>query len=344
MIFAGIASRVFAVDKDSPPTIDVWYGPHQVFGRAGLAQRWVNILGNVADPDSQVANLSYRLNGGDPVTMRIGPDSRRLLNPGDFNVELDPAQLKAGDNRLVIEAVNSSGAKSTVSVTVTYEKRAGPLPLPYTIDWSKVGSAQEVLQIVDGKWRWDAQGIRPLELGYDRMLAIGDSRWTNYQATVPVTVHGVDPNAFQAKESGDHAGISVDMRWIGHSDDPRACPPPHCGWNPVGAFNKFFFMPDGNNFLGLKLQEKEEGFPTIPYRFVVGHTYVFKAAVRTTPQGNRYQFKVWDQATEKEPAAWMFDRVTTPGMTSTEPDHGAFSLVAHHTDVTWGNVVVEALP
>ena len=33
------------------PNIDVWYGPYQVFGQAGIPQRFINVMGNAADPD-----------------------------------------------------------------------------------------------------------------------------------------------------------------------------------------------------------------------------------------------------------------------------------------------------
>ena len=342
LISTSLLPRLNVLPDTTAPVIDVWYGTHQTFGQAGLAQYWVNVLGNVSDPESGIKHLRYQLNGGAPVTMRLGPDGRRLGAKGDFNAELDPAGLRDGDNTLQFEAVNGKGLASRVTVTLSYHHVVPPLP--FVIDWSKVHNAQQVLQVVDGKWRWDASGIRPLELHYDRMIAIGDQSWTNYQVTVPVTFHGYAPDAFQSKEGGKHAGISVDMRWMGHSDDPAQCDPPRCGWNPVGDFNKYFIMPDGKNFLGLKVREKEASFPTIPARFEVGHTYIFKASVQTTPDGNRYRLKVWEQGAQTEPAKWMFDRMSLPGKGAlVNPNHGAFSLVAHQSDVTFGNIRVEPI-
>ncbi len=326
----------------TPPVITVWYGQHQHFGQNGLAQRWVNVLGNASDPQSSISKLSYRLNGGAPVAMRMGPANRRLWLPGDFDVELDPNSLRAGDNQVSITAVNGSGQVTTTQVTVTFQHKVPKLP--YVIDWSKVKDLQQVLQVVDGKWQWDANGIRPVELGYDRMLALGDTSWTNYMITVPVTVHGFDEAAFNEKESGNHAGISVDLRWLGHSNDPVVCAPPHCGWNPVGDFNKYFYKPNGDHFLGLKVKEKQDNFPTLPYEFHIGHTYIFKASVQTTAQGNLYRMKVWEQGTP-EPAKWMFEQVAVPGSGPEDnPPSGGIALVAHHSDVTFGNVTVTPLP
>jgi hypothetical protein len=344
LITAGFAPRIIASLDRTPPVIDVWYGNHQTFGQPAMAQSWVNILGNVSDPQSGIATLRYRLNNGSFVSARIGPDDRRLEKPGDFNLEIDPAALREGDNTVLIEARNHTGLKTQATVTVTYHH--GKASLPFQIDWSKVTDAQQVLQIVDGKWTWDASGIRPVELGYDRMLNVGDATWTNYEVTVPVTVHGIDPDAFKESAGGDHAGISIDMRWIGHSDDPRKCDPePHCGWNPVGNFNKYWFLPSGNNYLGLKILEDEKEFATLPYKVQIGHTYIFKTSVQTTPKGNLYRFKVWEPSVQDEPPDWMFERLATPGLGGlTNPDHGGFALVAHETDVTFGNITVTPLP
>ena len=132
--------------------------------------------------------------------------------------------------------------------------------------------------------------------------------WTDYQVTVPVTVHGFDKSAFIQATGGRHAGISVDLRWLGHSDVPRICDQPHCGWDPVGNFNKYFYMKDGVTFLGIKVKEKEEGFPTHPYKFQIGHTYIFKASVQTTPRGNQYRMKVWEKGTP-EPTGWTLENL-----------------------------------
>ena len=69
----------------TPPTIDVWYGPQQVFGNVAVPQRWVNIVGKVSDSDGVTA-LTYSLNGGPELPLSIGPDGRRLEETGDFNI------------------------------------------------------------------------------------------------------------------------------------------------------------------------------------------------------------------------------------------------------------------
>jgi hypothetical protein len=95
------------LDEASPPTINIWYGSTQNFGYRGMPQRQINILGNVTDPDDtnpeevEIVSLSYTLNDGDPKNLSMGPDTRRLLKKGDFNVELFDDELSVGVNTLL---------------------------------------------------------------------------------------------------------------------------------------------------------------------------------------------------------------------------------------------------
>ena len=65
----------------TPPVIVVWYGDHQFFGWPGLAQKWVNLLGNILDLESGIREVTYTLNDGKNTPLRLGPDSRRLERP-----------------------------------------------------------------------------------------------------------------------------------------------------------------------------------------------------------------------------------------------------------------------
>ena len=158
-------------EVSASPTIDVWYGTNQQFGQLGNAQQWVNILGNVSDPDG-IASLTYTLNGGSVQPLSVGPDDRRLALPGDFNVEIDRADLNIGSNEVQITAVDNLGNANSQTVSVDYAENVWPLP--YTIDWSSVNNIQDVAQIVDGKWTLEPGGVRISEVDYDRVLAIGD--------------------------------------------------------------------------------------------------------------------------------------------------------------------------
>lgn len=88
--------------------IDVWYGHNQKFGQVGTPQKWVNILGNVADSNN-IDSLVYSLNDGDEVSLSIGPDTRRLSRAGDFNIDIARDMLKEGENKVLIKAVDKQG-------------------------------------------------------------------------------------------------------------------------------------------------------------------------------------------------------------------------------------------
>ena len=174
--------------------IDVWYGDVQSFGTPGDAQTAINILGSV---ESDVVSLSYSLNGGELRELSIGADTRRLQNDGDFNIDLDYAELDGSstDDVITIYATLTNGTVFTTDVTVEYES-GNSWDADYSIDWSAVTNLQDVVQVVDGTWSWDADGARPVDLGYDRLLVLGDDSWDNYELSTTITGHdfeNVDP-------------------------------------------------------------------------------------------------------------------------------------------------------
>ena len=145
------------------PVIDVWNGLSQTFGSIGQPQRWVNVLGNVSDPDG-LSDLTFSLNGELDRPLSVGP-FRRLENAGDFNVEIDYAELLDGTNYIDITAVDGLGNVSIETVIVEYE--AGNVwPLSYEIAWDSVAEVTDVAQVVDGKWEIVDGQLRPAELGY----------------------------------------------------------------------------------------------------------------------------------------------------------------------------------
>ena len=103
--------------------ITAWYGDSQPAGQNGDPQPWVNILGEYSGSGS----LSYTLNGGSPVNLTLGSDSRRLWNDGDFNVDLPIDDLQTGNNTVVI----TDGSENT-TVTVNYQPQSSSPPMPST--------------------------------------------------------------------------------------------------------------------------------------------------------------------------------------------------------------------
>lgn len=314
------------------PEIDVWYGLTQSFGHIGTPQDQINILGNVSDPQG-VKTLTFSLNSGDERTLSIGPDSRRLVNAGDFNVEIfyDDIDLVAGANSLVISATDNADNLSQVTVTVNYTD-LNTWTLPYSTDWGTATLIEDEAQVVDGLWDIVAGGVRTTEPGYDRLIAIGDVDWDDYEVSVPVTINSTP---------GETAGLGIMLRWNGHTDDPVSGWQPKSGWIPFGAVGWYRWLDDyfddrlqiyGNE--GHILAEEINGRSLVP-----GTTYVFKIRVETVPgQGSLYTLKVWEQV-DTEPDGWDLMGQADIG----DPSNGSFLLLAHLVDATFGDVTVNEL-
>jgi hypothetical protein len=347
-----------------PGAIDIWYGTEQNFG-PGRPQFWANILGKVQNPD-QVTSLRYALNGGVWNDLTVGPDDRRLAYPGDFNIELDFDDLQVGANTVVIEATYQYGGQTTRTVTANYDN--GPLPLDseMVIDWSSVDSINDVALAVDGKWTLDqaSSTVRTAEPGYDRLIAIGDVGWEYYEVEVPVIIHD------QANPDwpliSPQTLVGMILRWEGHSNneyylqvkpDPRE--QPREGWWPLGALVAYEGFGDSEPTLSLssnnlfrldsyptRESKAIEGFPQLDF----GTTYIFKAQVLPDPLGSGqdiYQFKLWPQD-GTEPGNWEVAGFENTGEDNTyDPggiDTGSLVLLAHHSDVSFGNVIIRPLP
>lgn len=316
----------------SGPVVEVWHGAHQVFGTGGEPQRWVNVLGNVRDPDG-LGSLTYTLNGGPEQFLNKGTNGQRLQNEGDFNVEIAYADLVPGLNEVIIHAVDGIGLATDETVQVEYVVDPAP-STALSIDWSTVTDASDVVQVVDGNWVRVPGGMRIVELGYDRIVAMGDIDWTDYEAEVEITLNTpVDPSS---NDVGCVVGLAT--RWTGHFDwfggQPRV------GWNPLGALINYMWLEDGS-FDGLAYWQSEGQltFPGGPTPApAVGVPYIYKMRTETLPSGNvQFRFKMWPSG-QTEPNHW------TINYTSHEsPSNGSLIVVTHYADITIGNVTVVPL-
>lgn len=309
-----------------PPDIEVWYGDHQQFGQHGSPQTWVNILGNVQDEDG-IASLVYVLNGNitEALPLSVGPDTRRLQDHGDFNIDIDTERLveaSEGVNTVEIIATDRYGNTSRRTVTVTYQPDVPSLP--YTVDWASfetIHRVQDVAHIIDGRWMIENGQLRTQRVGYDRVVGIGDVTWQDYEVTVPVTIH---------RERGD-GSVGIVLRWTGHTDLAARCEQPKCGYLPVGTITWYSL---GNQMLNLFDDDAR-----LPYPLEIGRPYIFKARVQTVGDLIEYHFKVWPQD-EAEPDGWL--------LTATDPvsemPNGSVLLVSHWVDVSFGNVTIAPLP
>lgn len=337
--FGGVAllSLLWITQSLAVPTINVFGGLNQSYGQLGNPQEAINILGNVSDPNG-IQSLTYRLNGAPPINLSMGPDTRRLLRNGDFNIDIYTSSLNAGANTVIITAVNNLSETRTETVTVNYT--VGQLwPLPYNVNWSSATSINSVAQIVDGQWTLSGGTVRATYLGYDRLVAIGDKTWTDYEVTVPVTIYGIDPAGFGYPSNGP--GVGLVFRWTGHTDYPIAGMQPKTGYLPLGAIGWYNWDQSGGGvrlkLLGNDLNTLQEDFSGFTMAF--GVTYIFKMRVTTIPGvGGEYKMKVW-QSGLSEPSSWTLQGTETLA----DPQSGSFCLVSHHVDATFGNVSVVAI-
>lgn len=315
------------------PTITVWYGHEQHFGQLGNPQQWINILGSVSPPQD-IASLTYTLNAGPPLPLSIGPDSRRLLSPGDFNVEIDINYLVDGQNLVAITALDNAGASTTETVTAYYT--AGTVwPEDYAVDWSTVTNIQDVAQVTDGLWAIEGDAIRPVVTGYDRAVAVGDITWDDYEAKALITLHGAGRSG--AAGSRSEGGYGLWLRWPGHSawDDAQ----PRWGWHPSGA-NCWYHVSNQSLFIGGEHGICSPACPSQDRVLELGTPYWFKMRTQSVPdEGTYYACRVWPVG-GLEPATWDVEGMEGPS----DVPGGSCLIVAHLVDISIGTIEIQRLP
>lgn len=320
------SSATFTMTVEDP--IDLWHGETQRFGSPGAAQSAINILGTVA---ANVVELSYSLNGGALRPLSIGPDTRRLHDEGDFNIDIDYAELdgSAADDVVTIHATLDSGAEFTRDVTVQYEAGNDWSP-DYAIDWETVTDLRDVVQVVDGTWSWDADGVRPVDLGYDRLLVLGDQSWDNYELNLTITPEDLENADPRGRDGG---AFAIGMLWGGHTDEPVSVSQPASGWEPGAAF---FYT---SRLSSHSYHSYSERLGASSLSLAEGQTYNATVRVEQTGLYDRvYSMRIWEEGTS-EPDAWTLQTVETFSIDEA-PATGAIYLNAHYYDVVFGDLSV----
>ena len=322
------------VATGAAPTIELYYGDEQRFGQHGHAQPRINLLGVVSDHTS-VESLTFTLNGGAPQPLKMGVDLRRLSRPGAFNAEIERKDLR-DDTNVVVIAAKPKNASPPVRRTVRVSYTAGrKTTLPHTVKWANARRIDDVAEVMDGYWKLTPDGVRTLDPYYDRVIAIGDMSWTDYEAVTSVIFHRflADVIAPKGPPYSNHGHASVLLRWQGHPDDGQQ---PRTKWHPCG---------------GLAMWRADAGVPGSEWvwqggetgiiaregkkrSLEIGRRYMIRARVETLAgPRTRYSVKGWP-AGEPEPKDW--DLVAVDG--ENDVQSGSFLLVAHHSDVTFGDV------
>jgi hypothetical protein len=338
------------------PEIEVWYGKRQYFGYSGVPQHWVNILGRVCQEGGKITSLEYCLNnqknkaGKDSlISLFIGPqpDSivpRRLMQKGDFNIELDVKNLKNGMNSLQIIAENCIGLKAKEIVSFDFDGMSGKNDT-INPDWSTGINIQRSLQIIDGKWQWDQNGIRTTEPGYDRILAFGDTLWSDVDIYAEVVLNRIPDTLECPGMKRDGTGFGFLIHWLGHSDDPVPGMKPKCGWFPSGG--DCWYVAEqavGEKEFGNVLWQIDS-YPSDGKRgilkcepLVLGKSYNVRMQYKTIDGNGNYRLKIW-AVENMEPVYWH--------LTETAADnnlkYGSVLFVAHYVDATLKKIVAKPL-
>ena len=313
-----------------------WYGPIQSFGTKGQAQRWVNVLGQIRPPD-QIESAAFSLNRGPEKPLSLGGDLHRLAMEGDFNVELAWDEVASGENTFSVSATLRNGETAHREVVVRVEN-GNRWPLPYAIDFFEVESLQDVVHVVDGNWSLEADGVRTVQRYYDRVLALGDTTWRDYEAIVRLTIHSFTPPEPEPP-TYDVTHFGVAMRWRGHHEDRFQ---PNRKWFPLGAQGEFLMKTAADRSRWRILFDQSEEKPHLyspKFNTVrLGKPIFVRAQVETLPDGRtRYRFKQWEQG-GLEPLEWDVE-----GLEADDYPSGALCLVPHNTDVTIHEVRVEPM-
>ncbi|UWR25823.1 cadherin-like domain-containing protein [Sulfitobacter sp. S223] len=315
--------------------ITVWEGSQQSFGSNGEGQQFINVLGNV---DAVVTGLSYTLNGGAVRQLSIGADTRRLQDTGDFNIDIRYSALdgSAADDIILITATTELGDVFTQEVVIDYEDGIAWDP-NYAIDWSTQTNVSDAVQIADGRWEIGPDGLRPTQLGYDRVVVMGDAGWDNYQLNTTITMHDLLNSDPRGRDGG---GFAIGMLWTGHTNDPISGFQPLSGWEPGAAF--FYTDKNGDGTGRLDLHPSRDFFSelnTMALSLDEGATYNFTVQVEQVALYDRlFSVRIWEEGTA-EPEAWTMQGVQTFDI-SDAPQTGSVYFNAHYFDVSFGDVTV----
>ena len=334
MVFSQ-AAKPAAPQSVGASTIDVWYGDGQKFGHLGNPQQWVNILGNVS-ATAGVKSLTYSLNGGPNIPLTVGPgipSNPRLVNIGDFNIEIDYANLSAGANTVLLTATDKADQITQKSVTVNYTA-GNTWSLPYNANWGSSSNIQDIAQVVDGNWVLQSGKLIPVDVGYDRLVTFGDESWTDYEVTIPVTVKSLDDAGFGGASNGP--GIGLIMRWEGHT--ARDSEQPMLSWSRSGALG-WYRWREQNGAEGLELRGYDWWSGTSTDKVWQFNTpYIIKMSVQSTPGSQRayYRLKFWKQA-DPEPGLWDLEGYGP----DTASQSGSVLLIAHHVEAEFGTIQVK---
>jgi hypothetical protein len=205
-----ISNHIYA--PPDVPVIEIYGGRDREFGFRGDPQPTLSITGIVRSPTGNFS-IFWKLDDGDFELLQPDPASTRVIDAGEFSIELDPDLISAGlpdpPSTLVIEAREADrteeieledgtiettlveGQTNSITLTVTRLSPNDPGP-DLTVAWN-ADDLDRFAQIANGGWHLVPGGVAPLEPGPQRILLIGDQSWSNYEVEMSFVPGEVAP-------------------------------------------------------------------------------------------------------------------------------------------------------
>jgi LmbE family N-acetylglucosaminyl deacetylase/regulation of enolase protein 1 (concanavalin A-like superfamily) len=210
-------------------------------------------------------------------------------------------------------------------------------PKSYTAQWTSNASIAQESQILEGQWRYEGDGVRPLTTGFDRALILGDMNWTDFDMAAPFTIHSFNPTTPQGSAVGLATG------WQGHN----AWGQPRNG-HPGGGLCLYAKQADDTFKLQLGYSPGPVDDTIVTTKEMslaseVRYMMRFRQQDGFQAGSTRYSCKVW-RADQAEPSAWdlQYDIPDWPGVPGQRP--GSAVLLAHEVDATFGDTTITPLP
>jgi hypothetical protein len=129
--------------------------------------------------------------------------------------------------------------------------------------------------------------------------------------------------------------VALASRWPGHDFDDQQ---PHIKWYPLGATCEFQLKDDLDScrwrILGGGSMRTEDTYQNFSVQ--LGSKYFLKSRVENIDKNDtRYRVKIWAYD-DVEPEDWQLTAIEGPK----DVQYGSALIIAHNTDVTFGDISV----
>jgi hypothetical protein len=351
-------------DIDHPITVipvvasdlSVWSGLVMYYGAQGIGQNWLNIVGRAP---FGTTSMSYTLRSNSALCsfqrtpqscgLRLGPDGNRLVETGDFNLELsvdDLFECSTYDAVFYVDLVILGAYPQTETVEIVFA--ASVLLDPnFVASWS-TDSISDYGQIVDGNWEIDSskQVLRNLQVGYDRLMTVGDRDWTTNYEVLTSFILSPDPSI--------SSRIGFAMGWRGHKGKQSGVcdslsklqttwPVEAIIWVRGGESLEIWTNPPAQS--SAQNRTSLDSISGMGDSLRAGETYFIRSSIQPVldindVKNNFVQTKIWKMG-QSEPN-WLL--AATFPLNEDNQGRGSVLLLAHRTKVEFGPVEITPLP